>query len=586
MKERIAEYQIEKPSVREAHGKVTEFLNEADESQIYRGYKIVFHPGYSVWTNMKNYYKVYAPQGYLVGGKTTLEKAKEMIDNRIINKDDIVDESLNKNISNKDIKAVMKAAIEISNKEDLDKVISSLNMIDKKLFNHYCEVARSGKQSPAAIGKDISDDLYWMLDKSISEDTVKQGNAWVNKGKEGTHGKFKTKKAADAQRKAMFAQGHTIKESADKYNSSEEKYIDQLANSIWDLIPNDPQNDRGEFEWVMEHCLPWNDDEDYPEDISELKAKLSELTLDTLIHIGLKCEHKFGYPFIWDNEEDADPDYKYFNKLVTESKGKGMIDILGDVKDKNESCKVDGKCDVKESVGEEIDKYQEWVDYDMKHYGKVSGKTMSELRKAGLTLVKDNHGDWEVIAKSCDESCGKKKSRKKLKEALNFVKLNDEPIEIEYVEDEHDESRDFQPSFWWWNRRYYLDDFIRIHNNLWVSPVYDEYPEYIHAYESDNYHNPLYVEIVDGGDYINVYEEKESTNESCGSKKLKESDDDRPLRVCRQCLMGIESHEGKQRTKHIYIDDEDFYDDPNEYIKDSTCDWCEESGFDELWELD
>lgn len=42
----------------------------------------------------------------------------------------------------------------------------------------------------------------------IEEDTVKQGKSWVNKGKEGTHGKFKTKKAADAQRKAMFANGY------------------------------------------------------------------------------------------------------------------------------------------------------------------------------------------------------------------------------------------------------------------------------------------------------------------------------------------------------------------------------------------
>ena len=41
----------------------------------------------------------------------------------------------------------------------------------------------------------------------ISEDTVKQNGKWVNKGKEGTHGKFKTKKEADAQRKAMFANG-------------------------------------------------------------------------------------------------------------------------------------------------------------------------------------------------------------------------------------------------------------------------------------------------------------------------------------------------------------------------------------------
>lgn len=42
----------------------------------------------------------------------------------------------------------------------------------------------------------------------IEEDTVKQGNSWTNKGKEGTHGTFKTKKQADDQRKAMFANGY------------------------------------------------------------------------------------------------------------------------------------------------------------------------------------------------------------------------------------------------------------------------------------------------------------------------------------------------------------------------------------------
>lgn len=52
--------------------------------------------------------------------------------------------------------------------------------------------------------------------ETLREDTVKQNGKWVNKGKEGTHGKFKTKKAADAQRKAMFANGY-------KENLSEEK---------------------------------------------------------------------------------------------------------------------------------------------------------------------------------------------------------------------------------------------------------------------------------------------------------------------------------------------------------------------------
>lgn len=43
----------------------------------------------------------------------------------------------------------------------------------------------------------------------LNEDTVKNSDGtWSNKGKEGSHGKFKTKKEADAQRKAMFANGY------------------------------------------------------------------------------------------------------------------------------------------------------------------------------------------------------------------------------------------------------------------------------------------------------------------------------------------------------------------------------------------
>ena len=53
------------------------------------------------------------------------------------------------------------------------------------------------------------DDDYGVQKKhSMKEDTIKQGKHWVNKGKAGTHGKFATKKAADAQRKAMFANGY------------------------------------------------------------------------------------------------------------------------------------------------------------------------------------------------------------------------------------------------------------------------------------------------------------------------------------------------------------------------------------------
>ena len=50
------------------------------------------------------------------------------------------------------------------------------------------------------------------------------------------------------------------------------------------------------------------------------------------------------------------------------------------------------------------------------------------------------------------------------------------------------------------------------------------------------------------------------------------------LKVCDRCLEAIESHDGRQATLTIYIDDEA----PE---IESTCDWCKESGFDVLHEI-
>ena len=88
---------------------------------------------------------------------------------------------------------------------------------------------------------------------------------------------------------------------------------------------------------------------------------------------------------------------------------------------------------------------------------------------------------------------------------LTFIKQNALPIPIEYVEDEHDPEKDFSPSFWWNNHRYYCENFIRCHNNPWIGPC--DFPEYIHAYEADNYCHPLFLELIDN-ESINVYEER------------------------------------------------------------------------------
>jgi len=49
----------------------------------------------------------------------------------------------------------------------------------------------------------------WELESVQSEGTVKKSNGkWTNRGKNGEHGEFATKKDADAQRKAMYANGY------------------------------------------------------------------------------------------------------------------------------------------------------------------------------------------------------------------------------------------------------------------------------------------------------------------------------------------------------------------------------------------
>lgn len=77
---------------------------------------------------------------------------------------------------------------------------------------------------------------------------------------------------------------------------------------------------------------------------------------------------------------------QYIYGIILSGEGKGVKESL------------------KENIGKDIDEYQQWVDYDMKRYHKISDKTNDEIRKAGLQVVKDKYGDYQVIAGKYDES--------------------------------------------------------------------------------------------------------------------------------------------------------------------------------------
>lgn len=140
----------------------------------------------------------------------------------------------------------------------------SLNTRDRKsvngnskyydLVNLYesCNLSADNKKTLAkminnnASDKAIYSFLYECYEgkEDIKEDTVKKDGKWVNKGKEGTHGEFKTKKAADAQRKAMFANGYKGESLKEKLNlNSEGKALKRAIKNI--VVDND--NELREF---------------------------------------------------------------------------------------------------------------------------------------------------------------------------------------------------------------------------------------------------------------------------------------------------------------------------------------------------
>lgn len=110
----------------------------------------------------------------------------------------------------------------------------------------------------------------------LNEDTVKQGSSWVNKGKEGTHGKFKTKKAADKQRKAMFANGYKAESVNESVNIVDE---DSFVNEF-ERLENDSlaYGKMGEFRKIVSNFLAQENVD--PSSIDWTGAYVEQLGLD------------------------------------------------------------------------------------------------------------------------------------------------------------------------------------------------------------------------------------------------------------------------------------------------------------------
>lgn len=219
------------------------------------------------------------------------------------------------------------------NKRDKQSIDKNSKYYDLVNLYESCKLSVDDKKNLAKMinnkssDKDIYNFLYECYEgkEDMKEDTVKKDGKWVNKGKEGTHGEFKTKKAADAQRKAMFANGYkgeSLKENVGvRSNTSEffeimDRYGLDEHELFVDLISNFMSDDEvGEFVEYIKR--------DY--DIDEFDESLKENYFD---EEDKKHDECAGNDCV--NENELFPEEKYFTIVVTRSDD-GEDEIIDDV---------------------------------------------------------------------------------------------------------------------------------------------------------------------------------------------------------------------------------------------------------------
>lgn len=120
------------------------------------------------------------------------------------------------------------------NKNNSELVDDLINKAFTKEQAEYLVSHDEGMAEYLAYGNADNDDFEYFtkyINKRLNEDTIKTSKGkWVNKGEEGTHGTFDTKKEADAQRKAMFASGwksESLKEASygGAYDIADDEYF-------------------------------------------------------------------------------------------------------------------------------------------------------------------------------------------------------------------------------------------------------------------------------------------------------------------------------------------------------------------------
>ena len=137
-----------------------------------------------------------------------------------------------------DVNTVLELASILGPSEDFDALVTEIEDLSDYADSDY-------------IGDERD---YDYESKKISEDTVKKSNGkWTNRGDDGKeHGEFKTKKEADKQRKAMYANGYTNESRRNNMSITIKESMDSSAPSFRAFVTNLGKYNEGQLvgEWV------------------------------------------------------------------------------------------------------------------------------------------------------------------------------------------------------------------------------------------------------------------------------------------------------------------------------------------------
>ena len=211
-------------------------------------------------------------------------------------------------------------ALDADDEDPADRLSDLLS--DTYGFTHYgfdYEVVKNEDGEPSEF---ICKNIKWDTSESLKEDTKKLANGkWTNVGKDGKvdSGTFKTKKEANAQRKAMFANGYKKRVSEargagkgqsldkyfkivnnynDPYNQVKEEDLDLLLKIKTEIIRYVPKSayearDKENLLDIIEHIISESKYGSDNESTDIKEAKESKLEKEGIQYFGTK--NQFNY---------------------------------------------------------------------------------------------------------------------------------------------------------------------------------------------------------------------------------------------------------------------------------------------------